>query len=184
MKLEIESVPAHPTNQGPRGRGPVDTIVIHTTEGSLSSACTWFSLDHAPYDRGPTSAHYVVGQGGRIVRCVEEDRTAFHAGHFPVNLRSIGIEAEGRAADPATWTPALMDALVELCADLVLRHGIPVQRTSAGPGFAGHADVPNPRDPSKRGGIGGNVDPGVHFPWVAFLDRLTVRLSTTPQPVG
>jgi N-acetyl-anhydromuramyl-L-alanine amidase AmpD len=176
--ITIETSDAHPTNYGRRGVGPIDTVIIHTTEASLSSAVSWFALDHKAFGRDPTSAHYVVGKDGRIVQCVPEDRTAFHAGNFQVNLRSIGIEAEGHCADPATWTPELIDALVELCAGIVARHGVPVQRTSGGPGFAGHADVPNPRDPTKRGGIAGNVDPGSYFMWPEFLDRLQARLAS------
>ncbi|TMC31713.1 MAG: N-acetylmuramoyl-L-alanine amidase, partial [Chloroflexi bacterium] len=36
------------------------------------------------------SAHYVIGQDGRIAQLVSEDDTAYHAGRYDVNLRSIG----------------------------------------------------------------------------------------------
>lgn len=171
-------------NFGTRGHHLVDTIIIHTTEGSLSSAVSWFGMDHKPHGAGPSSAHYVVGPDGEVVQCVAEGDCAYHAGNFAVNLRSIGIECAGRAADPATWTPELLDALVELCAGIVKRHGVPIQRTSAGPGFAGHADVPDPSRPGRFGGAGGHTDPGRYFPWDDFLDRLTARLNAATEGVA
>jgi N-acetyl-anhydromuramyl-L-alanine amidase AmpD len=171
-------------NYGSRGTHMVDTVIIHTTEGSLSSAVSWFGQDHKPSGQGASSAHYVVGKDGEVVQCVAEGDCAYHAGHFGVNLRSIGIECEGHAADPATWTPELLEALLELCEGIVRRHGVPVQRTSAGPGFAGHADVPDPTRPGRFGGAGGHTDPGHHFPWIIFLDRLTARLTAAPSEVA
>jgi N-acetyl-anhydromuramyl-L-alanine amidase AmpD len=61
------------------------------------------------------SAHYVIGADGRIAQLVSEDDTAYHAGVFSVNQRSIGIESvlpnadlsgpdveTGQAFDPET----------------------------------------------------------------------------------
>src|SRR5712692_4486776 len=48
------------------------------------------------------SAHYVVGQDGRVAQLVSEDDTAYHAGKYEVNLRSIGIEHEAGPAMPPT----------------------------------------------------------------------------------
>jgi N-acetyl-anhydromuramyl-L-alanine amidase AmpD len=171
-------------NFGRRGFAVVDTVIIHTTEASLSSAVSWFGMDHKPSGQGPSSAHFVVGSDGEVVQCVAEGDCAYHAGNFGVNQRSIGIECVGHAADPATWTPALLEALVELCAGIVERHGVPVQRTSAGPGFAGHADVPDPYKPGHFGGAGGHTDPGKFFPWIDFLDRLTARLQGASSAQG
>ena len=68
------------------------------------------------------SAHYVIGQDGRIAQLVSEDDTAYHAGRYDVNLRSIGIEHEaGPAMAP---TDALYAASAELHADIAVRHGL------------------------------------------------------------
>ena len=68
------------------------------------------------------SAHYVIGQDGRIAQLVSEDDTAYHAGRYDVNLWSIGIEHEaGPAMAP---TDALYAASAELHADIAVRHGL------------------------------------------------------------
>ena len=66
------------------------------------------------------SAHYVIGQDGRITQLVSEDDTAYHAGVYAVNLRSIGIEHEaGPAMAP---TDALYAASAGLHAEIASRH--------------------------------------------------------------
>jgi N-acetylmuramoyl-L-alanine amidase len=114
-----------------------------------------------------------VGQNGQVAKCVREEDTAFHAGHYRMNCQSVGIECEGACADPETWTDLLLDVLLQLCVDIVQRHGIIVSRLT----IIGHNEVPDPRDPDKRGGIGHNVDPGSHFPWDRFMAALNARLN-------
>ena len=157
---------AYAGNFGGKRTGPVDQIVIHTTEASAESALSWFGMPHGA--AGPTSAHYVVGQDGTVTQAVPDDRVAWHAGNRAINGRSIGIENEGHAADPATWTPALLDALAGLCAQLSNRYGVPVRHAEWNePGFIGHVDVPN-QD---------HTDPGRFFDWAAFLNRVAARTA-------
>src|SRR5256712_5424065 len=66
------------------------------------------------------SAHYVVGQDGRIAQLVSEDDTAYHAGKYDVNLRSIGIEHEAGPAMPPT--DALYAASAQLHREIADRH--------------------------------------------------------------
>jgi N-acetyl-anhydromuramyl-L-alanine amidase AmpD len=68
------------------------------------------------------SAHYVVGQDGRIAQLVSEDDTAYHAGKFDVNLRSIGIEHEAGPAMPPT--DALYAASALLHSEIAARHSL------------------------------------------------------------
>lgn len=68
------------------------------------------------------SAHYVIGSDGRIAQLVSEDDTAYHAGVFSVNQRSIGIEHEAGPAMPPT--DALYEASAELHREIAARHGI------------------------------------------------------------
>jgi len=71
------------------------------------------------------SAHYVIGQDGRIAQLVSEDDTAYHAGKYDVNLRSIGIEHEaGPAMAP---TDALYAASARLHAEIASRHSLALQ---------------------------------------------------------
>jgi hypothetical protein len=68
------------------------------------------------------SAHYVVARDGRIAQLVSEDDTAYHAGRFDVNLRSIGIEHEAGPAMPPT--DALYAASARLHIEIARRHGL------------------------------------------------------------
>jgi N-acetyl-anhydromuramyl-L-alanine amidase AmpD len=170
--LGVELRPAALGNFGSRANHHVDTIVFHTTEGSsIAGALSRFQTPGAK-----ASAHYVL-DGRRIVQCVAEGDCAYHAGNLAVNRRSIGIEVVGFCAKASTWTPEILAQLVELCAELCLRHGVPLMCTDVGPGFATHADVPDPLEPGKRGGATNHTDPGPHFPWIPFIDALRVDLT-------
>lgn len=95
----------------------IDLIVDHWTVVMFEGAIRRF-LNPASI----LSAHYVIGQDGRIARLVNEDDTAYHAGVFAVNLRSIGIEHEaGPAMAP---TDALYEASAHLHAEIASRHGL------------------------------------------------------------
>lgn len=71
------------------------------------------------------SAHYVVGQDGRIAQLVSEDDTAYHAGKYDVNLRSVGIEHEAGPAMPPT--DALYAASAQLHRAIADRHGLALE---------------------------------------------------------
>jgi N-acetyl-anhydromuramyl-L-alanine amidase AmpD len=167
--------PAHTGNYA-RGRQntPVDLIVLHTTEADRGpgtkgkpSAVYWFANPEAK-----ASAHYVVGrEDGSVWQCVAEGDTAFHAGNREYNRRSIGIEVEGFAARRDTWTPEVMTALTALCADLLERHQIPLDRHH----LIGHREVPD-----GHGGVGGaghHSDPGPHLPWDDLLESIHLELA-------
>lgn len=173
-RLEVTVDPARPEDFGSRGLTPVDLLIIHTTEGgSIAGALSWWDREEVV-----ASAHYVI-DGRRVVQRVPEGMAAFHAGNRLFNRRSIGIEVVGHADRLATWTPEVMAQLVTLAADIVERHRIPVVH-QPGPGICGHADVPHPTDPRRRGGASGHHDPGIFFPWIDFLDGVRAELATAP----
>lgn len=159
-------------NFGSRGNTSVDTIVIHTTEGStIAGAVATFRTPGRK-----ASAHYVL-DGKQIVQCVPEGEAAWHSGHGPVNRRSIGIEVVGFSGKRSTWTPEILAQLVTLCADVCRRHNVPLCCTDVGPGFATHADVPDPYEPGRRGGATNHTDPGPFFPWLEFVESLQAELQ-------
>src|SRR3990167_11517407 len=88
----MEFIPAAIQNfkVGRDGR-KVEFVIIHTIVGSVASAIATFQKP----DR-IASAHYVIG-ANRQVAMVKEENTAYHAGNFDINLRSIGIEHEDNA---------------------------------------------------------------------------------------
>ena len=160
--------PAAPENYGPRRGSAIDMVVLHTTEGSFESAVAWFKDADAQ-----VSAHYVVSAEGLVVQCVPETEAAWHAGNGLYNRRSVGIECEGHAGDPSTWTPALVQALTELVLDVVRRNGIPADRQHV----IGHNEVPDPRDPSQKGGLHHHTDPGPYAPWPEIAIALAAQAA-------
>lgn len=99
----------------------IDRIVIH------HNAATTDVIPGVWQNRA-ASAHYQVTPG-YITQCVAEGNTAWHAGNYNMNLRSIGIEHLNATGAPS-WTVA--DATIErsahLVADICRRRGIPCDR--------------------------------------------------------
>ena len=136
-------------------RDPI-VIVLHATEQDSVDQ----SLDtlRTANSGGPVSAHYLVGDDGRIYQLVEESRRAWHAGGgrwgtiTDLNSASIGIEIDNDGSEP--FTAAQVDSLLVLLEDICERHGIPRTMVIA------HADMAPTR---KR-------DPGAHFPWATLAE--------------
>jgi len=196
--------------------GGLTHIVLHTCEGSASSCLNSLTRDRT--GEAKHSAHYLVTKDGTIFQMVLEADTAWHAGArnsaytgfavgelvngVPVqrpmpnyNPNSIGIEIEGYADNPATWSPALVESLGQLLRYLTQEHGIPLvyrdQNTMSrgnetalavgarASGIVSHGTL----DPARR------YDPGPWFPWeevkVAALGkpRAQSSLAAIPAPV-
>lgn len=122
-----------------RGRSkPVDAVVIHHTDGQprLERAVKHLQKTRADYlaegrDRGPVSAHFLVGQAGEVVQLVRLEDTAWHASG--VNACTVGIEHIARTPgelgkdDPGLpLTATQLDASAALVRWLCRRFALPV----------------------------------------------------------
>ena len=144
---------------------PITMVVLHYTEMEREAA-----LRRLTDPEAKVSAHYFISEAGEVVRLVEEDKRAWHAGasywrgHKDVNSASIGIELDnpGHGGGYREFTEAQIDALLPLLADMVRRHDIPRANV------VGHSDVA----PARK------VDPGELFPW----DRLAECRLCLPRP--
>ncbi len=123
--MSAEWIPADPNNFSTgRSGNTVSKIVLHTTVGSMAGTIATF--------QNPTrqaSAHYVVGLDGRLVQMVRESDTAWHAGDFPINEQSIGIEHVDDGDYNGPRTPELYGASAILVADICRRYAIACNRT-------------------------------------------------------
>jgi N-acetylmuramoyl-L-alanine amidase len=96
-------------NFASRQNTPIDTLVLHNTDATLTSA-----VNHFKDPSSQVSAHYLVDRDGAITQMVSDSDTAWHSGNKPVNQRSIGIEVV--AWNNATGTTASQEAnLIQLC---------------------------------------------------------------------
>lgn len=105
------NAPAH--TKGRQGNKLTEIVIHHYGDDSATydSSLGWLIRRGAT-----TSAHYVV-DAGKVACIVSPEDTAYHAGNWPVNLRSVGIE------NHPIWTPERERTLVELCADLHETYG-------------------------------------------------------------
>jgi hypothetical protein len=140
-------------NKGTRPAGmAIDTLIMHHTS-SAASAQRIGSFFSQPASK--VSSHYVVGQDGTIVQCVDDQYTAWHAGvsaflgRSNVNGFSVGIEMcnVGDGVDP--YTDAQYQALGGLVAYILTTHHIKWDHVT------GHKDVALPK--------GRKDDPSVNF---------------------
>ena len=158
--IELPS-PNHAARQS-----PVDVLVLHYTELPLDESLKILRDDKRP---NRVSAHYVLAEDGTVYRLVSEDRVAWHAGRSywrgrdALNGTSIGIEIVNLHGDRHDYPDVQIDALIELCRDIVSRHPAIVPRN-----VVGHSDIA----PARK------TDPGELFPW----DRLARLQLALPKP--
>jgi N-acetylmuramoyl-L-alanine amidase len=145
---------------------PVSMVVLHYT-GMIDGAS---AIARLADPEAKVSAHYVVAEDGQVVRMVDEDKRAWHAGRSwwrgtsDINSASIGIEIvnPGHEFGYRPFPEAQIEAVIELLAGIMERHGITRGNV------VGHSDVA----PARK------EDPGELFPWYR-LARLRLAL---PRP--
>ena len=131
-------------------RKPV-VIVVHATEQESAQQ----SLDtlRTRNSGGQVSAHYLIGDDGRLYQLVADEHRAWHAGAgrwgtiHELNSASIGIEIDNDGSEP--FSEAQIASLILLLQDLTARHRIPKTEV------IGHSDLA----PGRK------IDPGPRFPW-------------------
>ena len=165
--------------KGPAGGRAITAVVIHYT-GSIHMEGTiaWF-LNRA----AKVSAHYVIGQDGRVVQMVRDEDIAWHAGasamrpDLPdghpqqeknVNAFSIGIELVGTA--DSGFTDQQLASLYSLLEILVTKYRIPPERV------VGHSAVAPGRKIDPEGFAG-------QFNWPKARQVAQMAYSTVVRPL-
>lgn len=135
-------------NHSPRWARAI--VLHHTAMDSAQGALRTLQTGNAG---GPVSAHYLVGEDGRIHQLVADGEAAWHAGNSrwagvdELNAWSIGIELDNDGREP--FAAAQVEALLVLLEDLTTRLRIPRHMV------IGHSDIA----PTRKD------DPSVRFPW-------------------
>jgi N-acetylmuramoyl-L-alanine amidase len=159
-------------NSGERANNQKPTYLIlhYTGMADAQKACDWLCDE-----RSEVSSHYLVDEQGGIVQMVSEDKRAWHAGvsswhgESDINSVSIGVEIQNRGHGDAyhDFPAAQMQAVADLCLDIITRHTIAPRNVLA------HSDVA----PGRK------VDPGEKFDW-SYLARSGVGNWVEPEPLG
>lgn len=185
-------VPAGPFRKGSRTPEDIVAIVIHTTEGRFNEERTHeenqarnFSgvINYFRGNDRNVSAHYVIGPKGEICQMVNETDVAHTQTYY--NGRAIGIECAGWSRRPETWTPEMLDSLVELCAYLCVKWEVSPYHPE-GTAYEGEYSMFLDEDTRRFTGAGlighfqvqpwNKTDPGPHFPWEDFSERVRARI--------
>jgi N-acetyl-anhydromuramyl-L-alanine amidase AmpD len=153
----------------PRNRAPsqIDVIVIHTPEGGESATLSVLQGDRAGFD-------FYLPLSGKLFQCNDYFRfIAFQAGHFPTNVRGVGIEQGDFAARSGSFPEAHYTRLARLVAALCRQTSTPPRRVRelGQPGIIAHHDV----TPHQR------TDPGAGFRWDLLLKLVQQHLGE-PRP--
>jgi N-acetyl-anhydromuramyl-L-alanine amidase AmpD len=149
---------------------PIDTIILHVTQGSFAGTVSWFSDP-----KSGVSTHYIIrSSDGFIAQSVREKDIARHAGNWTYNQTSIGIEHEGYVENPASFTEAMYLSSATLVAYLARKYSIPVDRQH----IIGHDEVPNPNKPGRYGGASGHQDPGPYWNWNKYIGLINLYLPS------
>ena len=119
--MNIKQVPAH-SNNYEKGRrdNSIQLIVVHWIVGTLESADATFANPNRL-----ASAHYGIGDS-EVHQYVKDEDTAFHAGVFDVNLKSLGIEHAGGPNMPIS--DETYETSATLVQELTRKYHIPLDR--------------------------------------------------------
>lgn len=165
QSLNVVDKPSVNFDERRNGRTIKYIVLHHTATRTFKEAFNTLTKDQ----KGPdVSAHYLVDIDGTIVRLVDEQKRAWHAGTSfwrgldDLNSSSIGIEIQNTGDQP--FAEAQVQAVTKLCQDIMRRHNIPPQNVVA------HGDVA----PDRK------EDPSVHFPWQRLSED---GVGIWPRPV-
>jgi hypothetical protein len=146
------------TNSNREASYDIRKIVIHIAEGSYSGTIGWFQNCAAG-----SSAHYVISRRGGVAQSVRGADIAWHAGWWPTNKHSIGIEHAGYTNNPNSFTSRMYHASARLSAWCCKKYRIPIDRDH----IIGHNQVPGCS--GSGGGAGCHTDPGRYWNWQKYM---------------
>ena len=158
-----------------RAGNPIEYVVIHDTEGGWSASVATLQNDPGK------SVQYIVNTDGHVGQFVTEATTAWHAGNYWYNQRSVGIEHVGYYQQP--YPTAQYVSSAKLVDYLTKKYPVAKDRAHV----IGHDQVPNgkvmaqsspacPDAPAKcesgssYGGSNNHRDPG-DWEWCTYMPR-------------
>lgn len=111
-------VGANSNYSGTNYRKKIDLIVVHHMAGVLTPK----QCNNALKGRGG-SIHYAIGNDGVIGYGIDEKYVAWHAGNWPINQRSVGIEiSNSKVGGDWPVSDKAYKAAVKLIADIAKRN--------------------------------------------------------------
>tara|TARA_B100001093_G_scaffold515284_1_gene591288 strand:- start:17 stop:736 length:720 start_codon:yes stop_codon:yes gene_type:complete len=151
MKFKILNSPNHSSKK--RSIKQIKFIIIHYTGMQSEDE----SIKRLTNKESKVSAHYLINRKGYIVKMVEDNKIAWHAGKsrwknlINLNSYSIGIELinKGHKLGYENFSKKQINKLLTLCKLLIKKYKIKQGN------ILGHSDIA----PLRK------IDPGEKFPW-------------------
>lgn len=147
-------------------------VVFHTMVGSLEGSYGWFKRSDVLVE-----SHFGVGWKGDVEQWMDTTRDAdAQTG----TSRAISIETEDGGDSTKPWTPAQLEALIDLGRWLAKTHDIPLRicRSASDPGFGWH----RLHDAWNRQGKSCPGDARVHQLKTLVLPRIFHPAGIRPVP--
>lgn len=137
---------------------PIRFVVLHYTGMETGQV----AIDRLRDPDAGVSAHYVVEEDGNVLRLVDEEKRAWHAGvgewcgETDMNSASIGIEIVNGGHDFGLpdFPDVQIASVIGLVLDILKRYDLPPSAV------IGHSDLA----PGRK------QDPGERFPWRGLAD--------------
>lgn len=165
---------------GPRTRGDLRYVVIHTAEtderpSSAEGVASYFHSQpvHDPPHYYGSSAHYAIDSDS-VVQCVRLADIAWAApgaNHNGVQLELAGRAGQSSAGWADVYSTHVLARAARLTAALLEQYGLPARRPTVEQmrlgfgGVIGHVDATRAFPGPGRT----HTDPGAAFPWHDFL---------------
>ena len=151
--MKITNVNSTNFNKKQRLKNSIKMIIVHYT-GMQSER---ESIKRLCNPKSKVSCHYLIGINGKVLRLVQDNKIAWHAGkscwgkNKNLNKNSIGIELvnKGHSYGYTNFKKKQILSLIEICKKLIKKYKI--KKTN----IIGHSDVA----PLRK------IDPGEKFPW-------------------
>ncbi len=135
-------------------RKPNYVVIHHTAQDSTGQTLRTFTLPQTQ-----VSAHYVIGDDGKVFHMLNDYFRAWHGGigrwgnNTDLNSSSIGIELDNDGSEE--FSEAQIESLLEVLELLKEDYNIPAEN------FIGHSDIA----PTRK------VDPNANFPWKKLAEE-------------
>lgn len=115
----VNYVKKSPNNSGERTHS-IDRITPHCVVGQMSVESLGRLFANPNYK---ASCNYGIGEDGRILLCVDEDKRSWCSSSNANDQRAVTIECASDAKSPYAFKPVVYDRLVDLCVDICRRNG-------------------------------------------------------------
>lgn len=178
--MDLDSLSFFPARDFKKGRsGSIRVVVIHDAECAESAHAAEDLGHYGEHPDYPSSWH-ISCDSDSCERSVHDEDTAYAAP--PLNAVALHIELAGYGTQTSEqWLDAFSVAVLDNAASLVAqwckKYSIPVVHLTNGDleqgakGIVGHYQVSAVFKKSDH------TDPGVNFPWDAFIHRVEVSLA-------